>query len=148
MRLMLEVRNGSATAFEELVVRYQVRLVRDLERLVGRRELAEDLAQGCFSACIALVNNTSRAQIRHLAVHDSQQRGVRRHPATIPPPGSDARGQRERTLRRAAAGPAWRKPAAAQCRPADRQGEGRDIVRMADGIAQRTAADGRAVEQV
>ena len=45
---MLEVRGGSATAFEELVVRYQARLVRVLEHLVGRRELAEDLAQEVF----------------------------------------------------------------------------------------------------
>ena len=48
VRLMLEVRDGSATAFEELVVRYQVRLVRVLEHLVGRREWAEDLAQEVF----------------------------------------------------------------------------------------------------
>ena len=48
VRLMLEVRGGSATAFEELVVRYQARLVRVLEHLVGRRELAEDLAQEVF----------------------------------------------------------------------------------------------------
>ncbi len=45
---MLEVRDGSATAFEELVVRYQARLVRILEHMVGRRELAEDLAQEVF----------------------------------------------------------------------------------------------------
>ncbi len=45
---MLEVRGGSAAAFEELVVRYQARLVRVLEHLVGRRELAEDLAQEVF----------------------------------------------------------------------------------------------------
>jgi RNA polymerase sigma-70 factor (ECF subfamily) len=48
VRLMLEVRDGSATAFEELVVRYQARLVRILEHTVGRRELAEDLAQEVF----------------------------------------------------------------------------------------------------
>jgi len=45
---MLEVRDGSAAAFEELVVRYQARLVRVLGHLVGRRELAEDLAQEVF----------------------------------------------------------------------------------------------------
>jgi len=48
---MLEVREGGtagATAFEELVVRYQARLVRVLEHLVGRREWAEDLAQEVF----------------------------------------------------------------------------------------------------
>ena len=45
---MLEVRDGSATAFEELVVRYQDRLFRLLENMVGRREWAEDLAQEVF----------------------------------------------------------------------------------------------------
>ncbi|MGD0896248.1 MAG: sigma-70 family RNA polymerase sigma factor [Thermoguttaceae bacterium] len=48
VRLMLEVRDGSAAAFEELVLRYQVRLVRVLEHLVGGRHLAEDLAQEVF----------------------------------------------------------------------------------------------------
>ena len=48
VRLMLEVRDGSATAFEELVLRYQTRLVRVLEHLVGRRDWAEDLAQEVF----------------------------------------------------------------------------------------------------
>jgi RNA polymerase sigma-70 factor (ECF subfamily) len=48
VRLMLEVRDGSATAFEELVVRYQDRLLRLLENMVGRREWAEDLTQEVF----------------------------------------------------------------------------------------------------
>ena len=48
VRLMLQVRDGSATAFEELVLRYQSRLVRVLEHLVGGRHLAEDLAQEVF----------------------------------------------------------------------------------------------------
>ena len=48
VRLMLEVRDGSAAAFEELVLRYQGRLVRVLEHLVGGRDLAEDLAQEVF----------------------------------------------------------------------------------------------------
>jgi RNA polymerase sigma-70 factor (ECF subfamily) len=48
VRLMLEVREDSATAFEELVLRYQSRLLRVLEHLVGRRELAEDLTQEVF----------------------------------------------------------------------------------------------------
>jgi RNA polymerase sigma-70 factor (ECF subfamily) len=48
VRLMLEVAGGSATAFEELVLRYQARLVRVLEHLVGGRHLAEDLAQEVF----------------------------------------------------------------------------------------------------
>ena len=48
VRLMLQVRGGSAPAFEELVLRYQSRLLTVLEHLVGNRELAEDLAQEVF----------------------------------------------------------------------------------------------------
>jgi RNA polymerase sigma-70 factor (ECF subfamily) len=45
---MLAVRDGSATAFDELMVRYQNRVVTVLEHLVGHRESAEDLAQDVF----------------------------------------------------------------------------------------------------
>jgi RNA polymerase sigma-70 factor (ECF subfamily) len=45
---MLEVRDDKASAFEELMLRYQDRLVTILEHLVGQRELAEDLAQDVF----------------------------------------------------------------------------------------------------
>ena len=48
VRLMLQVKNGSAAAFEELVLRYQGRLLTVLEHLVNNRELAEDLAQDVF----------------------------------------------------------------------------------------------------
>jgi RNA polymerase sigma-70 factor, ECF subfamily len=48
VRLMLEVRDDNATAFEELVARYQGRLVTVLRHLVGSREQAEDLAQDVF----------------------------------------------------------------------------------------------------
>lgn len=48
VRLMLEVRDGSAVAFEELVVRYQERLITILSHLVNDRDLAEDLAQEVF----------------------------------------------------------------------------------------------------
>lgn len=48
VRLMLEVRDDNAAAFEELMLRYQNRLVTVLEHLVGRRDLAEDLAQDVF----------------------------------------------------------------------------------------------------
>ncbi|MBI2823295.1 MAG: sigma-70 family RNA polymerase sigma factor [Planctomycetia bacterium] len=48
VRLMLEVRADSATAFEELMLRYQNRLVMVLEHLVGARDQAEDLAQEVF----------------------------------------------------------------------------------------------------
>ncbi|MCC7083413.1 MAG: sigma-70 family RNA polymerase sigma factor [Pirellulales bacterium] len=48
VRLMLEVRDDKAAAFDELVLRYQNRLVTVLEHLVGRRDLAEDLTQDVF----------------------------------------------------------------------------------------------------
>jgi RNA polymerase sigma-70 factor, ECF subfamily len=48
VRLMLEVREGSATAFEELVSRYQARLLMILRHLVSDRAQAEDLAQEVF----------------------------------------------------------------------------------------------------
>ncbi len=48
VRLMLEVRDDNAAAFEELVLRYQGRLITVLEHLVGSYDLAEDLAQEVF----------------------------------------------------------------------------------------------------
>jgi RNA polymerase sigma-70 factor, ECF subfamily len=48
VRLMLEVRDDSAAAFEELVSRYQARLLTVLHHLVGSREQAEDLTQEVF----------------------------------------------------------------------------------------------------
>jgi RNA polymerase sigma-70 factor (ECF subfamily) len=48
VRLMLEVREDSARAFEELMLRYQNRVITVLEHLVGHRQLAEDLAQDVF----------------------------------------------------------------------------------------------------
>ena len=48
VRLMLKVRDDNAAAFDELMLRYQNRLVTVLEHLVGRRDLAEDLAQEVF----------------------------------------------------------------------------------------------------
>ncbi len=48
VRLMLEVRDDNAAAFEELVLRYQNRLVTVLAHLMGSQDLAEDLAQETF----------------------------------------------------------------------------------------------------
>lgn len=48
VRLMLDVRDDKAAAFEELVARYQTRLLTVLKHLVGSREQAEDLAQEVF----------------------------------------------------------------------------------------------------
>jgi len=48
VRLMLEVRDDNAAAFEELVSRYQMRLIAVFENTVGRQGQAEDLAQEVF----------------------------------------------------------------------------------------------------
>ena len=48
VRLMMQVRQGNANAFEQLVEKHQTRLVMVLEHLVGDRSLAEDLAQDVF----------------------------------------------------------------------------------------------------
>lgn len=48
VRLMLQVRQGNAVAFENLVEKHQRRLVMVLEHLVGNRTHAEDLAQDVF----------------------------------------------------------------------------------------------------
>lgn len=48
VRLMLRVRDDDAGAFEELVARYQDRLITVLSHLVGGRHHAEDLAQDVF----------------------------------------------------------------------------------------------------
>ena len=48
VRLMLRVRDDDAAAFEELMLRYQNRLVSLLAHLVGQPDLAEDLAQDVF----------------------------------------------------------------------------------------------------
>lgn len=48
VRLMLEVRDDNGAAFEQLVVRYQDRLLNVLEHLVHNRQWAEDLTQEVF----------------------------------------------------------------------------------------------------
>lgn len=48
VRLMMQVRDDDAAAFEELVIRYQHRVVGILVHLTRRREAAEDLAQEVF----------------------------------------------------------------------------------------------------
>ncbi len=45
---MLDVRDGSAAAFESLLVRYQSRVLSILRHLVGNQDLAEDLTQEVF----------------------------------------------------------------------------------------------------
>jgi RNA polymerase sigma-70 factor, ECF subfamily len=48
VRLMLRVRGDDAEAFEELMVRYQNRVVSLLAHITGHRDMAEDLAQDVF----------------------------------------------------------------------------------------------------
>jgi RNA polymerase sigma-70 factor (ECF subfamily) len=48
VRLMLQVRDDNAAAFEELVLRYQARLITVLHNLVRDRDRAEELAQDVF----------------------------------------------------------------------------------------------------
>ncbi|MGA2058992.1 MAG: sigma-70 family RNA polymerase sigma factor [Thermoguttaceae bacterium] len=48
VRLMLEVRDDNAAAYEELMLRYQGRLVTFLRHLIGDADQAEDLAQEVF----------------------------------------------------------------------------------------------------
>ncbi len=48
VRLMLQVREGNAGAFEKLVEKHQTRLVSLLKQMVGNRSQAEDLAQEVF----------------------------------------------------------------------------------------------------
>ncbi len=45
---MLRVRDDDAAAFEQLVSRYQSRLITVLQHLIGSRHQAEDLAQDVF----------------------------------------------------------------------------------------------------
>ena len=48
VRLMLRVRDDDAEAFEELMLRYQNRVVSLLAHITGHRDMAEDLAQDVF----------------------------------------------------------------------------------------------------
>jgi RNA polymerase sigma-70 factor (ECF subfamily) len=48
VRLMLQVRENDGQAFEELMLRYQNRILSLLTHLVGERDLAEDLTQEVF----------------------------------------------------------------------------------------------------
>ena len=48
IRLMIQVQNDDATAFEELMLRYQGRIISLLRHVIGDRDLAEDLTQEVF----------------------------------------------------------------------------------------------------
>jgi RNA polymerase sigma-70 factor, ECF subfamily len=102
VRLMLEVRDDNAAAFEELVLRYQDRLLTILRHLVGDADQAEDLAQEIFlrvyrsrktyepSAKFA----TWFFTIANNVVLNAQRSRSRRHEHTISPRESGPLGAR------------------------------------------------------
>jgi RNA polymerase sigma-70 factor (ECF subfamily) len=97
VRLMLLVRDDDARAFEELMLRYQTRLVSLLAHLTGQTDVAEDLAQDVFM-------RVYRARKRYVpgakfstwlftiagnVAANSQRSRARRHEVNLPPSTSD-----------------------------------------------------------
>jgi RNA polymerase sigma-70 factor (ECF subfamily) len=93
VRLMLQVRDDDAGAFEELMLRYQNRLVSLLAHMVGEADLAEDLTQDVFL-------RVYRARKRYLpgakfstwlftiagnVAANAQRTRARRHEVRLPP---------------------------------------------------------------
>ena len=149
VRLMLEVRDGSAAAFEELVLRYQVRLLRVLEHLVGSRELAEDLAQEVFLRVYRAREQyvagakfaTWLFTIANNAASNALRNRARRHEINLYGRDSGPMGARplDRLIQAGSGGNA---------RPATRQGGNARYRAAGHGVAFRAAAAGRAAEQV
>ncbi len=91
VRLMLDVRDDNAAAFEELVARYQGRLTTVLRHLVGNREQAEDLAQEVFLRVYRARKTyepgakfaTWLFNIAHHAAANSLRDRARRHEVTL-----------------------------------------------------------------
>ena len=83
---MVAYRQGEASAFDELLLRYRTPLFSTLRRLVGDRALAEDLFQETF---LRVIQHASRFDARrkfsgwvfriarNLAVDEMRKRGVR-----------------------------------------------------------------------
>jgi len=113
VRLMLQVRDDHNGAFEELVDRYQHRLVAVMNHLVGNSEEAEDLAQEVFlrvyrarkkyrprskfsTWLFTIANNLALNSIRSrqrkpvvpLNVRDSGPLGARPQEQLVPDPGT------------------------------------------------------------
>jgi RNA polymerase sigma-70 factor, ECF subfamily len=113
VRLMLQVRDDQDGAFEELVERYQHRLVAVMNHLVGNPEEAEDLAQEVFlrvyrarkkyrprskfsTWLFTIANNLALNSIRArqrkpvvpLNVRDSGPLGARPQEQLVPDPGT------------------------------------------------------------
>src|SRR5690349_24555098 len=96
---MLRVRDDDAEAFEELVLRYQNRLVSLLAHLTGRRDMAEDLAQDVFLRVYRARQryipgskfSTWLFTIAHNVASNAQRTLARRHEVNLAPrPGSDS----------------------------------------------------------
>ena len=102
VRLMLQVRDDDAAAFEELVLRYQGRLATVLEHLAGSRDLAEDLTQEVFLRVYrARKNYVAGAKFSTWLftiannVASNARRSRSRHPeVTLQPPDSGPLGPR------------------------------------------------------
>ena len=76
---MLQVRDNDAQAFEELMLRYQSRVMSLLAHLVGGRDLAEDLTQEVFLRVYrARKRYIPGREVFDVAVHDRGERGVER----------------------------------------------------------------------
>ena len=149
VRLMLEVREGNAAAFEELVLRYQGRLLTVLRHLVGSREQAEDLAQEVFLRVYraresyqpeAKFSTWLYTIANHLAANALRTRS-RRPEVTLPSRDSGPMGARP--LDKMLMASSGQMPA----RQLDKA-EMREIVQMALESLGAAAADGRPAEQV
>ncbi|OHB70993.1 MAG: RNA polymerase subunit sigma-70 [Planctomycetes bacterium RBG_13_63_9] len=134
VRLMLEVRDDSAAAFEELVLRYQGRLAAVLEHLVGSHDQAEDLTQEVLlrvyrarkSYVAGAKFSTWLFTIANNVASNAMRSRSRRHEVTLQPRDSGPLGARPLDVMLQAS--SSQMPA----RQLDKA-ETRDIVRMALG---------------
>jgi RNA polymerase sigma-70 factor (ECF subfamily) len=104
VRLMLEVRDGNAAAFEKLVKKHQPRLILILSQLVANRSQAEDLAQEVFLRVFRARENylptakfsTWLYTITHNVASNASRRLSRRKEVNMTPGSADS--QPVRTL--------------------------------------------------
>jgi RNA polymerase sigma-70 factor, ECF subfamily len=102
VRLMLQVRDDNAAAFEELVLRYQGRLITVLQNLVQNRDRAEELAQDVFLRVYRARKtylpdarfSTWLFTIAHNVGSNALRSRARRHEVNVTAaPGSDSSGK-------------------------------------------------------